>query len=225
MFDGNWYWEHSLHNNSKQHLYNKMTGIMKKFLFGMPVVAMVIMVSMFCSCGNKGNTSQVQTTTDSVAVESTDMSEESAINSVDGIKARLDEILSKGMSMSDEEAVKKYFSKDYQETFFKVEEYDKKNIPEGEIGFWDESIWADGQGGIGNFHSEIRDVKNFTEKSASVIVDYVSDEFKGEKLTTKFNLCFENGNWYIDEIINDNGFVYKKKMKEYIDYWQKSNKL
>ena len=47
-----------------------MTGIMKRYLFGMPVVAMVIMVSMFCSCGNKGNTSQVQTTTDSVAVES-----------------------------------------------------------------------------------------------------------------------------------------------------------
>ena len=71
MFDGNWYWEHSLHNNSKQHLYNKMTGIMKKFLFGMPVVAMVVMVSVFCSCGNKGNVNKVEVAADSVAVEST----------------------------------------------------------------------------------------------------------------------------------------------------------
>ena len=189
---------------------------MKRYLYGMPIVAMVVMVSVFGSCGNNGNTGQTQASTDSATVESADMFGESAINSADGIKARLNEILSKGMSMSDEEAVKKYFSKDYQETFFKVEEYDKKNIPEGEIGFWDESIWADGQGGIGNFHSEIKAVNNFTEKSASVIVDYVSDEIKGEKLTTKFDMCFENGNWYIDDIINDNGFVYKQKMKEYL---------
>lgn len=143
------------------------------------------------------------------------------IHSIEGVKARLEEILSKGMGMSDEEAVKKYFSKDYQEAFHKVEEYDKKYIPEGMIGFWEESIWADGQGGIGNFHSVIKDVQNITEKKVSAIVEYVSDDYKGEKLTTMFDLCFENGNWYIDEIKNDGGFVYKKEMKEYIEYWQK----
>ena len=44
---------------------------MKKFLFGMPVVAMVVMVSVFCSCGNKGNVNKVEVAADSVAVEST----------------------------------------------------------------------------------------------------------------------------------------------------------
>ena len=143
------------------------------------------------------------------------------LQSVEGIKARLDDILSMGMGLPDNEAVKKYFSKDYQETFFKVEEYDKKNIPEGEIGFWDSSIWGDGQGGIGNFHSVVKDAQNVSEKKATAVVEYVSDEYKGAKLITKFDLCFENGSWYIDEIIDDNGFVYKKEMKEYLDYWQK----
>ena len=44
---------------------------MKKYLFGMSVVAMVVMVSVFCSCGNKGNVKQVEDAADSVAVEST----------------------------------------------------------------------------------------------------------------------------------------------------------
>ena len=70
-----------------------MTGIMKRYLFGMPVVAMVIMVSMFCSCGNKGNTSQVQTTTDSVAVESIEAGD--APIDVKMVEKRLQEILSK----------------------------------------------------------------------------------------------------------------------------------
>ena len=48
-----------------------MIRIMKKFLFGMPVVAMVVMVSVFCSCGNKGNVNKVEVAADSVAVEST----------------------------------------------------------------------------------------------------------------------------------------------------------
>lgn len=141
----------------------------------------------------------------------------SDLHSVEGIKTRLDEIISKGMSMSDEEAVKKYFSKDYQEIFFKVEDYDKKNVPQGDIGFWDMSIWGDGQGGIGNFHSVIKDVKNVTENKASAIVEYISDDNMGEKLVTLFDLCYEDDNWRIDEIKDDNGFIYKKKMKEYLE--------
>ena len=153
---------------------------------------------------------------DTIETDADSIEKELDIHSVDGIKARMDEILSKGMGMPDGVAVEKYFSKDYNESFFKVEEYDKNNVPEGEIGFWDESIWADGQGGLGSFHHEIRTVNMASEQKASTIVDYISDEVKGEKLTVKFDLCFENGNWFIDEITNDNGYVYKEAMKKYI---------
>ena len=46
---------------------------MKKYLFGMPIVAMVVMVSMFFSCGNNGNANQAETDPDSVTVESAGM--------------------------------------------------------------------------------------------------------------------------------------------------------
>lgn len=45
--------------------------IMKRFINEMPIVAMVVMVSVICSCGNKGNVNQVVDAADSVAVEST----------------------------------------------------------------------------------------------------------------------------------------------------------
>ena len=44
---------------------------MKRFINEMPIVAMVVMVSVICSCGNKGNVNQVVDAADSVAVEST----------------------------------------------------------------------------------------------------------------------------------------------------------
>jgi uncharacterized Zn finger protein (UPF0148 family) len=164
---------------------------------------------------SNGNDSYVAAS-DTIETDADSIEKELDIHSVDGIKARMDEILSKGMGMPDGVAVEKYFSKDYNESFFKVEEYDKNNVPEGEIGFWDESIWADGQGGLGSFHHEIRTVSKASEEKASTIVDYISDEVKGEKLTVKFDLCFENGNWFIDEITSDNGYVYKEAMKKYI---------
>ena len=43
---------------------------MKRNLFGMSIVAMVGIVSIFCSCGNKGSLSQTQAVADSVVVES-----------------------------------------------------------------------------------------------------------------------------------------------------------
>ena len=45
---------------------------MKRMLYGMPKVVMVVMVSIFCSCGNQVSANQSQTTTDCVVEESTE---------------------------------------------------------------------------------------------------------------------------------------------------------
>lgn len=139
------------------------------------------------------------------------------IHSVEGIKARLTEILAKGMSMPEEDAVKKYFSKEFQDIYIKVEDYDAKNIPEGEIGFWDFSLWGDGQGELNSFHFDVLEIHNVKASSALAIVDYISDELKNAKITTNINLVFENGNWLIDEITDKNALSYKKAMQEYLN--------
>ena len=190
----------------------------KKWLWIIVAVLLLgVIGSYFFLNGNSMKSQPAIVDTDSI--EEVVDSEEGVldIQSVEGIKARLTEILAKGMSMSEKDAVKKYFSKEFQDIYFKVEDYDSKNIPEGELGFWDFSLWGDGQGGLGSFHFDVLDIQNIKASSALAIVDYVSDELKNEKMTTNINLVFENGNWLIDEITDENALSYKKAMQEYLN--------
>lgn len=164
---------------------------------------------------NGGKTSGLAEAVDSDSIAVVDA--EYDIHSVEGIKARMTEILNEGMSMPEKDAVKKFFSKDYREVYFKVDEYDKQNIPEGMLGFWDCSIWGDGNGGMGRFHSNVLGVQNIKESSALVIVDYISDDIEDAKMVTNFNLVFEDGNWLINEITDENALSYKEAMREYLN--------
>lgn len=155
--------------------------------------------------------------TDSIAENDSIFEEEYDIHSVEGVKQCMTAILNKGLYMSDEDAVKAYFSNEFKDVYNKVVEYDKKNIPEGELGFWDFSLWGDGQGGLGKFHFDIKDVKNVKESTALVLVDYISDEFDNLKCPTIFNLVFENGSWVIDEVTDENNYSYKEAMIKYLD--------
>ena len=189
----------------------------KKWIWAIIGVLLVALIGggYYFLSQNEGKTLGLAEAVDSDSIAVVDA--EYDIHSIEGITVRMTEILNEGMSMADRDAVNKFFSKEYREIYYKVEEYDKKNIPEGEIGFWDFSLWGDGQGGIGNFHSDVLGVQNIKDSSALVIVEYVSDEMRDTKMTTNFNLVFEDGNWLINEITDENAFSYKKAMREYLD--------
>ena len=143
------------------------------------------------------------------------------VYSVDEIKARMKEILNEGMAMSESDAVKYFFSKDFREIYLKVYEYDTKN-PVGEIGYDGCPIWGD-SGDIGRFHTEVEDVSDIIEHHAIVRVKYVSDEINNMHLTAKFNLVYENDSWLVDEVTDDLGRKGKQGMKEYIESSYNSN--
>jgi len=110
-------------------------GSSKKWLWIIVVVLLLgVIGSYFFMNGNSTKSQPAIVDTDSIE-EVVDSEEATDIHSVEGIKAGLTEILAKGMSMPEKDAVKKYFSKEFQEIYFKVEDYDTKNTPEGEIGF------------------------------------------------------------------------------------------
>jgi len=188
----------------------------KKWLLIIPLIILIVGAGAGYYFFNKSSGNDSVAVSETIETDADSDEKELDIHSVEGIKARLNDIFTEAFSMSDDVAVKKYFTKEYQELFSKVEEYDKNNVPEGALGFWDESIWGDGQGDLGKFHHETRTVNMTSEQKASALVDYISDEFKGVKQPVKIDLCFENGNWFIDDISNNDAYGYKEAMKKYI---------
>lgn len=195
---------------------------------GIWIILAILLLCVIAGAGyyffnkSSGNDSSVAVS-ETIETDADSDEKELDIHSVEGIKARLNDIFTEALSMSDDVAVKKYFTQEYQELFSKVEEYDKNNVPEGAIGFWDESIWGDGQGDLGKFHHETRTVNMTSEQKAFALVDYISDEFKGVKQPVKIDLCFENGNWFIDEISNNDAYGFKEGMKRYIKEFAQGN--
>lgn len=165
-----------------------MTGIMKRYLFGMPVVAMVIMVSMFCSCGNKGNTSQVQTTTDSVAVESIEAGD--APIDVKMVEKRLQEILSKLITEEGDVYLPECFTEGFKTYYTRAcEKADKE-------GFERPRIW---------WQYSDDDPTQFSIISVTVISnDEASSNLtlKGELYSGTYEVLIkkQNGNWLIDMV-------------------------
>ena len=162
---------------------------MKRYLYGMPIVAMVVMMSIFCSCGNNGNTGQVQTTTDSVAVESIE-AEDASID-VKMVEKRLQEILSKLITAEGDVYLPECFTERFKTYYTRAcEKADKEGMERPRI-WWQYSD---------------DDPTQFSIISVTVISnDEASSNLtlKGElnSGTYEVHIKKQNGNWLIDEVI------------------------
>lgn len=149
--------------------------------------------------------------TDSIAEVNDSIFEgEYDIHSIDGIKQRLSEILTEALKLPEEDAINKFFSKEFKDLYAKVEKYDTEH-PENEIGFWNGNIWNGGQDGDPNGFT-INSVSSSTETEAYADVKFSHDIDDYHSATYQtVSLVFENGNWYIDDVNGDKG-----GMKEYV---------
>lgn len=180
----------------------------KKWIWAIIGVLLVALIGggYYFLSQNEGKTSGLAEAVDSDSIAVVDT--EYDIHSIDGIKARLDEILKNGLSMDDESAIKKYFSQDFQQINRKVEEFDAKLE---EPGFWCGNIWDGGQDGNPNgFTINSIDGSEETKAYADVKLSHDIDEYHSANYISII-LVFENGNWYIDEIDGK-----KAGMKDYI---------
>jgi hypothetical protein len=102
---------------------------MKRYLFGMPIVAMVVMVSVICSCGNKVNVNQVVDAADSVAVESTGIDTVAAKEFIESMYKDLYE----PFELYDERRyektlLSKYFTKEAMQKFYVESDYEERDF-------------------------------------------------------------------------------------------------
>jgi len=169
-------------------MYNIIEGSMKKRLFGMPIVAMVVVVSIFCSCGNKGNAGQDQTTTDSVVVESTGAG--NAPIDMKVVEASLHKIFSALITEDGDRYLPEYFTEGFNANYKKACEKAMKE------GFESPRIW---------WQESESDPSQFVINSVTTISD---NEVKSNvTLKSEISKCDfevtvkkENGNWLIDKI-------------------------
>lgn len=131
------------------------------------------------------------------------------IHSIDGIKTRVKDILSKAFKMQDKDAISSYFSKEYQVLYNKTIELD--NIGYGEAGFWNGSIWDGSQDGDPDAFEIVRvSTSSSSLALADVNVSHNMDDYHSENRVNMV-LVFENGNWFIDNIDN-----LKQQMQEWV---------
>ena len=191
----------------------------KKWLW---IVGVIILLGILGGGGyyfmtNKDGGSSFVVETDSIAEIGDSIP--SDLQSVEAVKARLTEILSKALKMYDEDAVNSYFSKEYRELFKEVNEYDNKYVY-GEPGFWCGNIWDGGQDGNPNSFTITNMHCTSDEKAdAEVKFIYSHGDYHSENLMS-VDLVFENGNWYIDNVGS-----FKLSMKEYISSGQKKAEI
>ena len=141
------------------------------------------------------------------------------LQSVEGARQRLGDILSKAFNMGDKEAIHAYFSKEYQELYDKVEKLDNEGYG-GEIGFWNGNIWDGGQDGDPNSAEIIQiSTSSDTYAYAQVKLTHQDGEYRSENIVS-MDLIFENGDWRIADIGGCKG-----SMKEYISNGQKKEEI
>ena len=129
--------------------------------------------------------------------------------SVEGVQARLNDILSKALTMRDDDAIRAFFSEEYRILYFKVGEYDRSHaVP----GFWNGNIWDGGQDGNPDMFAITRvSSPNDDKTNAGVKFVYDKDGPHSENLVN-VELVFENDDWYIDDIN-----AYKQGMRLYLE--------
>ena len=138
--------------------------------------------------------------TDIKSTETT--SEESAEN-------RIYEIFMKGLRMQSSEAVNTFFSQDFRKLYNEVEAIDAVNPY---IGFWPGSL-RDGGQDFDADRIEIERIYNVSNNRFDADISLIHEIEFNNRNTETFHFVFENGNWYIDDNMNN-----KDNMKEYIKY-------
>ena len=180
---------------------------MKRMFFEMPIVAMVVMMSVVCSCGNSGNANQDQSPTDSVVDESAGM--EDADVDAKMIEKRLYEMLTKLITKDGVEYLPEYFTEGFNTFYIRAcEKADKEGMERPRI-WWEESE---------------DDPNQFTIKSVKAISgdEARSDvELKGDLLTGIYEVSLkkEKDNWLIDKVTEkDNHSLDYDSEKESINH-------
>lgn len=140
----------------------------------------------------------------------TNKAEEDNMLSEEYLRKYFEESIPVAMRMDQEEAVKRYFSKEFVDLYKRVVDHDKRNP--GEIGFWDSDFWTNTQEGYVK-KVEILSVSGINSNKAIVktqfTIDFYNNEFENQ--TKVFNMTFENGKWLIDDFDD-----YKRAFRNYL---------
>lgn len=161
----------------------------------------------------KGNVTIADNATSTDSIVSVDA------NSKEYIKNYLDDILPKAIKMKEQQAVKKYFTKEFADLYREVEVYDSIESADGDIGFWDSDFWTGGQDGeLASI--KVLEISDLTQDKATALVQYVIKfgDYDESKISHSLYLAFENGNWLIDDFNS-----YKNQFKNYLKSSSQSN--
>ena len=186
-------------------------------LIGIAVLVLLgILVSLLPSSSDKEAETKEVNSEIIEETDSTDSNKTEEVCSEEYLLKYLQEIIPVAMKMKEEEAVKKYFSKEFCSLYDKVNEYDKKHIAAGdfEIGFWDFEFWTGGQGGNGELQGvSVLKISDFSNKKATAIIQfaYKSGEYDEFKESVDLKMVFENEKWLIDDFHS-----YKFRFEEYL---------
>lgn len=125
--------------------------------------------------------------------------------SVEGVQARLNDVLSKALMMREDDAVRTYFSEEFRGLYARVAEKDSHLDGPG---FWNGNIWDGGQDGDPGKYTIIRvGSPNDNKADAGFKFSYDMVDYHSDNLIT-IELVFENGDWYIDDVdANKQGMI------------------
>lgn len=185
-------------------------------LIGIAVLVLLgILVSLLPSSSDKETETKEVNSEIIEGTDSTDSNKTEEVCSEEYLLKYLQEIIPVAMKMKEEEAVKKYFSKEFCSLYNKVDEYDEKHIAAGdiEIGFWDFEFWTGGQESDCLQNVSVLKISDFSNMKATAIIQfaYKSGEYDESKESEEFKMVFENEKWLIDDFHS-----YKFRFEEYL---------
>lgn len=193
----------------------KKTG--RNLLIGIVIIIILGILMMLIPSSSERKTKEVtsEKTEELDSLETNNTEEEENILSEEYLRKYLDEVIPVAMKMNEEEAVKKYFSKEFNSLYFKVDKYDKENIGEGELGFWDFDFWTGGQEDNRLQSVSVLKISDFSNKEATAIIQfyYKIGEYDESKFSETFKLVFDNEKWLIDDF-NSYKFRFEEYLKE-----------
>lgn len=184
---------------------------MKKMYFALPTWALIVFMSVVCSCGNSGKSqvdeqaikdSITKVVKDSIANAEAIKAEEAynKTHSPEAILKRVKEIFG-----NDD-----FFSKDYKKVSKDLQDAGDKYYPDDIVGP-DYIVWDTSQGDCEG-PTEFGDVKDITETTATIKVYNKFDCEEDHNVI--LHLIFENGDWYVDDISNCFTKSVKNSMKK-----------
>lgn len=194
----------------------------RNLLIGIAIIIILgILVMLIPSSSDKETETKEVTSEKTEEINSTDSNNaEEDICSEEYLLQYLKEIIPVAMKMNEDEAVKKYFSREFNSLYNKVDKYDKENIGEGELGFWDFGFWTGGQEDDCLQSVSVLKISDFNNKKATAIIQFVykSGEYDESKESEDLKMVFENEKWLIDDFHS-----YKFRFGEYLKEVEANN--